>query len=78
MLNNQEIRSFFYVADTFGDLDIGRRPCHTGFMQFLTMCGLVGTAATMGLALILDLIPAPEGKYDLAGAIVYTIPSNDC
>ncbi|CCF51077.1 hypothetical protein NDA11_001675 [Ustilago hordei] len=31
-----------------------------GFMQFLTMCGLVGTATTMGLALILDLVGGPE------------------
>lgn len=34
----------------------------TGFMQFLTMCGLVATTVSMGLALLLDLVQGPEGK----------------
>ncbi|EST09437.1 FAR-17a/AIG1-like protein [Kalmanozyma brasiliensis GHG001] len=31
-----------------------------GFMQFLTMCGLAGTTATMSLALVLDVIQGPQ------------------
>ncbi|SPO29759.1 uncharacterized protein UTRI_05581 [Ustilago trichophora] len=41
-------------------LGVDMRNEYGGFMQFLTMCGLVGTATTMGLALILDLVQGPE------------------